>query len=144
MKNEKPIQITTFNLFDEVYGIDIHHIQEVTDKPKVTPIPLAPDHISGLINLRGQISTGINLKKLFAIIPESSTEFSMSVICKNEGQLLSLLVDKVGDVITINQQAIEPVPAVVPVHIAKFLHGVYLYNNQLINIINFSSIASEL
>src|SRR4051812_30814983 len=93
-------QYSTFYVADRLYGIEVTQVQEIAKPLPLTPIHLAPNYVSGLINLRGQIATAIGLRELFELPPDQERE-KMSVVCKCEGTLLSLLVDKIGDVIEV-------------------------------------------
>jgi len=137
-------QLTTFSLGDFQYGIDVMRVQEVTNSLPVTQIPIAPDYVKGLINLRGQIATGIGLNELFGLARTEKDTSKMTVICKVDGSLLSLFVDTIGDVIEIPDADYEPIPDTIQGPIRKFMTGVYKTKGSIISIVDLDKLASEL
>lgn len=138
----KTQQFTTFYLAGDLYGIDVIKVQEVTRSLSVTQMRTAPPYIKGLINLRGQIATGIGLHELLGL-PLNEGE-KMTIVCRSEDMLLSLFVDCCGDVIDAVETNFEPVPNTVPVNVRKFMDGIYKLDNTIISILNLDSIITEL
>ncbi len=93
-KNSVIKQYATFYVADRPYGIEVTQVQEIARPLAITPIHLAPAHVIGLINLRGQIATAIGLRELLGL-PSDSTKEKMSVVCRSDGSLISLLVDRI-------------------------------------------------
>lgn len=136
-------QFSTFYIANRLYGIDVTEVQEVAKALPVTSIHLAPKYVLGLINLRGQIATAIGLQELFELDEESTTQ-KMSVVCKCDGSLLSLMVDQIGDVIEVSEENFEDVPLTVDPVIRKFLKGVYKTSDSILSIIEINKINSFL
>jgi purine-binding chemotaxis protein CheW len=136
-------QFSTFTIDGRLYGIDVMKVQEVTKPLDVTLMRTAPPFIKGLINLRGQIATAIGLRELFGLKPEHSIE-KMTVVCRVEVVLLSLLVDNIGDVIEVQDQQFEATPQTVPANIRIFMQGVYKTDEAIMSIVSLESILSEL
>ena len=107
-------QFSTFLVADKMYGIEVMSVQEITRMMNVTKVPLAPNFVYGLINLRGQIATAVGLRELFELTDKNSINEYMNVVCKSEGILLSLIVDQIGDVIEVNDSDFSPTPEIVP------------------------------
>lgn len=139
----KSRQFSTFTIDGRLYGIDVMKVQEVTKPLQVTLMRTAPPFIKGLINLRGQIATAIGLRELFGLEIENSSE-KMTVVCRVEDVLLSLLVDNIGDVIEVEDHQFESSPQTVPANIRAFMQGVYKTDEAIMSIINLDSILSEL
>jgi purine-binding chemotaxis protein CheW len=139
----KSKQFTTFSIDGKVYGIDVMKVQEVTKPLEVTSMRTAPDFIKGLINLRGQIATAVGLRELFKL-PVDSTNEKMTVVCRIEDVLLSLLVDNIGDVIEVEDGSFENTPLTVPSNIRPFMEGVYKTDATILSILNIDSILLEL
>ncbi|RYF11179.1 MAG: chemotaxis protein CheW [Deltaproteobacteria bacterium] len=137
-------QMATFYVDGKIYGIDVMQVQGVGQAPLLTPMPLAPMFVKGLINLRGQIVTAIGLRELFAADPADSAAETMSIVCTHEHALLSLLVDSVGDVMDIDETAIEEVPSTVDGVIKRFMEGVYAQDGNLISVLGVNRIAQAL
>jgi purine-binding chemotaxis protein CheW len=134
------VQFSTFLLANRLYGIDVTRVQEVVRPLTMTRIPLAQDYVRGLINLRGQVATAIGLRELFELPTEPARE-SMNVVCKCDGNLISLLVDEIGDVIEVAQDAFEDSLQTIPSSIRRFMHGVYKVDGPLLSIIDVDRVA---
>ena len=136
-------QFSTFTVDGRLYGIDVMKVQEVTKPMDVTLMRTAPPCIKGLINLRGQIATAIGLRELFGLSSDNSTE-KMTVVCKVEDVLLSLLVDKIGDVVEVSDSSFEQSPQTIPGNIRTFMQGVYKTDEAILSIVSLDSILKEL
>jgi purine-binding chemotaxis protein CheW len=141
-KNESK-QYSTFFIGDRLFGIDVMQVQEVTNPLPVTHIPLAPTFVKGLINLRGQLATTIELRKLFDL-KDSPPQNSMNVVCRHDGVLLSLLVDKIGDVVEVEEENFESSPDTISENVRKFMQGVYKNPGQLLSILEVPKITQFL
>jgi purine-binding chemotaxis protein CheW len=139
----KTRQFATFIVDGRIYGIDVRKVQEVTRPLQVTLMRSAPPCVKGLINLRGQIATAVGLRDLFSLSADDGSE-KMTVVCKVEDVLLSLLVDKIGDVIEVTESNFEPSPQTISATIRTFMQGVYKTENSIISIISLENILQEL
>ena len=146
-------QLTTFFVGPELFGIDVMKVQEVTSRLEIMNVPISPDFVKGLINLRGQIATAIGLQELLHIETiEKKNEGQekqedadqMSVICKIDENLVSLVVDVIGDVVEVDSSTLEDVPETVNGNVKKFLKGVYKLNGLLLSVIDLDAISREL
>lgn len=133
-------QFSTFLVADKMYGIEVMSVQEITRMMNVTKVPLAPNFVYGLINLRGQIATAVGLRELFELTDKNSINEYMNVVCKSEGILLSLIVDQIGDVIEVNDSDFSPTPEIVHPGVGRFMHGVYKIPGTLLSIIEVKKI----
>ncbi|MCB9230006.1 MAG: chemotaxis protein CheW [Deltaproteobacteria bacterium] len=133
------MQLSTFMIAGHLYGIDVRMVQEVVKPMKMTRVPLAPEFVKGLINLRGQLATAIDLRYLFKL-SESEQIDSMNVVCQTGSSAISLLVDEIGDVIEIDPDGMEPVPQTISRDIRKFMTGVYKVSDTLLSVIDLSGI----
>jgi purine-binding chemotaxis protein CheW len=136
-------QYSTFIIDGRLYGIDVMKVQEVTKPLQVTVMQTAPDFIKGLINLRGQIATAIGLRELFGLKQGVPSE-KMTVVCKVDDVLLSLLVDNIGDVLEVPESAYEPTPQTISQGIRLFMHGVYKTDVGILSVVSLDSIVREL
>ncbi len=136
-------QLTTFYVGHELFGIEVMKVQEVTGTPHVVPVPLAPEFVKGLVNLRGQIATAISLGQLFSISGKSD-EQEMSVVCKNEGNLVSLIVSSIGDVVEVSKTNFERSPDTLPLSLKKYVKGIYKMEGALLSVLDIESIFKEL
>lgn len=132
-------QFSTFYVANRLYGIDVMEVQEIAKPLPITPIHLAPKHVLGLINLRGQIATAVGLQELFEL-NEDPLQKKMSVVCKCEGSLLSLVVDQIGDVIEVSEDSFEDIPSTVEESTRRFLKGVYKTSDTILSVIEVNKI----
>ena len=133
-------QFSTFLVDDRLYGVNIRVVQEITKSMTVTEVPLAPAHIKGLINLRGQIATAVGLRELFEIQATNKENGKINVVCKSEAYLLSLVVDEVGDVLELEDALFEHTPETVSPGVSRFMSGVYKLPNNLLSVIDIQKI----
>lgn len=144
----KTRQLTTFYIGEDLYGIDVSWVQEVTGNLPIIPVPLSPPFVRGLINLRGQIATAIGLRQLFGLKGEekhsSEIHGEMSVVCKFDGNLVSLLVDSIGDVMEVSEDSFEAPPKTVPMSVRRFLAGVYKTDAELLSLVEISRVSAEI
>jgi purine-binding chemotaxis protein CheW len=136
-------QFSTFVIDGRLYGIDVMKVQEVTKPLQVTLMQTAPPFIKGLINLRGQIATAIGLRELFGLGVGGATE-KMTVVCKIEDVLISLLVDNIGDVMEVSEQSYEPTPQTISPAIRSFMQGVYKTDEGILSVVSLDAILREL
>ncbi len=106
-------QFCTFYIGEFLLGIEVMRVQEVLLSQSMTPMPLAGDVVRGLINLRGQIVTAIDLRRRLGM-PEPKEQRQdyepMHVVVRNGEAVFSLLVDEIGDVVTVDSGSFEPPP----------------------------------
>jgi purine-binding chemotaxis protein CheW len=135
--------LTTFYVGNEYYGIEVMKVQEVTGTPVVVAVPLAPKFVRGLINLRGQLATALGLRELFGAT-HSEVNQPMSVVCRMDGNLVSLIVDEIGDVVEVEGKIFEDPPDTLPPGIRKYVKGIYKMNGTLLSLLDMERITKEL
>jgi len=140
-QKENNRQFATFHVAGRLYGVDVLRVQEVTRALPIADVPLAPQFVHGLINLRGQISTAISLRELFQIT-EKAPDDQMNVVCRLNDILISFLVDGVGDVLELDSKDFELAPETVPDGIRRFIEGVYKTPSALMSVVDVDKIAS--
>jgi len=121
----KPKQFCTFYVDDILLGIEVLAVQEVLRYQDLTEVPLAPPEVQGLINLRGQIITAINLRSRMHLPPGKNAKNSMNVVTRINNEVVSFLVDSVGDVLEVDDESFEPVPSTVDASTRELVSGVY-------------------
>lgn len=108
MSDEK--QFCTFYLENRFFGVEVEKVQEVFRYQEMTQVPLAPSVVRGLINLRGQIITAIDLRQRLGMKNLSNDQKPMNIVVKADGEVVSLLVDRIGDVLEVKDEVLEPPP----------------------------------
>jgi purine-binding chemotaxis protein CheW len=106
-------QFATFYLGDLFFGVEVRQVQEVIRFQEMTPVPLAPSVIQGLINLRGQIVTAIDLRRRLELPERPADELPMNVVVRTIDGAVSLLVDEIGDVLEVSSDGFERPPETV-------------------------------
>jgi purine-binding chemotaxis protein CheW len=132
---------STFIISENVYGLDVISVQEVTRALPITQVPLTPNYVIGLINLRGQLATAVGLRQLFQLKNADNPKELMNVVCKADGILLSLLVDEIGDVLELEKELYEPIPDTLPESISRYMSGIYKTPKTLVSILDINKIA---
>lgn len=126
--SDKQIQLVTFQLGDEHYGIDIMDVREIVRIQEVRPIPNAPTYVEGIFNLRGDIIPIINLHRRFhlrhASLSEDDRLLSGFVIIDLGGMQLGVVIDKVSRVVTVQAKQIQPPPQMMTGIGAEYIQGV--------------------
>lgn len=104
-------QLCTFTVDDLLFGVEVTKVQEVLRAQPTTRVPLSPTMVRGLINLRGQIVTAVDLRACLGLAPREGGEPPMNVVIRGTDGCVSLLVDSIGDVIEVDDGAFEPPPS---------------------------------
>jgi len=121
-----------FSLGQEDYAIPLLSVKEVIAVPEITPIPFAPVHFLGIINLRGQIVSVIDLRKKFNMESAAQTEETALMILDLDHVLLGVIVDSVNEVVSLGPAEISDPPEMLDVKSGAFLTGVSHKNSKLI------------
>lgn len=119
------VQLCTFHVDHLLVGIEVGRVQEVVRHQPTTPVPLAPPEIEGLINLRGQIVTAIDLRRLLELPPREGEARPMNAVVRLDGEAVSLLVDRADEVVEMPADALAPVPATAPDRVREVFTGTY-------------------
>lgn len=131
-----PHQFCTFILGDLTFGLQVHAIQEVIRYQEMTPVPLAPAIVRGLINLRGQIVTAIDLRLRLNLPPRSDDALPMNVIVRCGDGAVSLLVDEIGDVVEVDPELREAPPPTLGAAARELVSAVYKLPDRLLLSLN--------
>ena len=129
-------QYCTFFLGDDFFGVDVRKVQEVLRYQQQTRVPLAPKLISGLINLRGQIVTAMDLRCRLNLGEAADDTLPMNVVVRTEDGAVSLLVDQIGDVVEVKEEDFEPPPDTMTGIARELLVGTYKLPNRLLLILD--------
>lgn len=103
-------QVCTFQVGGKWFGVDVLQVQEVVPSRPLTPVPLASPVIAGLLNLRGQIVTAIDLRRRMGMVDRTDGQGSLNVVLQADDGAVSLIVDEIGDVIQLTSDQLELPP----------------------------------
>lgn len=149
---------TTFQLDEQLFGIDIRFVREINKQLELSPVPHAPDYVCGLINLRGQIVTVVDLKRRLGLEDTCLTSDTHNLIIKTDQELatspdrdellqdfsipdkVGFLVDQIGDIVTVSDDTIAQPPANVGKVDGQYLTGVVSLQEGLLTILSMHKI----
>ena len=129
-------QFCTFYLAGLFFGIEVEKVQEVIRHQAMTRVPLAPELIGGLINLRGQIVTAIDLRQRLGLPQRDAEALPMNVVARSQDGAVSLLVDEIGDVVEPSEDTFEPPAATLQGEGRELIRGVYKLKGRLLHVFN--------
>lgn len=125
-------QFCTFFVDGHFCGTPVPKVQEVIQHQQMTRVPLAPNLVAGLINLRGQIVPAIDLRRRLGLADRSNAQLPMNVVVRTADGPVSLLVDEIGDVIEVGQDTFEPPPETLEGFAREIVQGVYKLSGKLL------------
>lgn len=125
-------QLCTFFLDNLLFGVDVVRVQEVIRYQEMTAVPLASPVISGLINLRGQIVTAVDMRRRLGLPARRGDNRPMNVVIRSEDGAISLLVDEIGDVVEVSEDSFELPPETIPASSRALIRGVYKLERRLL------------
>lgn len=137
------LQLVTFRLGTELYGINISKVREIIKVIEITSVPKAYYFVEGLINLRGVIVPVIDLRKMFEITSIGEDKENRIVVVEVNDRILGILVDSVSEVMKLNTDNIEPVPATLSGIDNKYLGGVGKVDDQILIILKIEKVLSS-
>lgn len=129
-------QFCTFLLKDQVFGIPVQQVQEVLKGQDMTRVPLVPEVIRGLINLRGQIVMAVDLRRRFGMEDRLDTVAPLNVVVRTEEGAVSLLVDDIGDVLEVEVGKFEDAPETLHGEHRELVKGVYQLPDHLMLVLD--------
>jgi purine-binding chemotaxis protein CheW len=130
------LQFCTFYLEKLLFGIPLTDVQEVMRRHDVTRVPLSSPVVSGLINLRGQIVTAMDLRRQLSFPDFAEGAVPMNVVVRGDEGAVSLLVDEIGDVVEVNEDAFEPPPETLQGKVRSTILGVYKLKGRLMHVLD--------
>lgn len=135
-------QLCTFFVDGLLFGVDVVNVQEVLRHQATTPVPLAPAAVRGLINLRGQIVTAIDVRARLGLRPRRTEYSPMNVVATTRDGTVSLLVDEIGDVIEVHERTFERAPAAMNVTLRAALLGVFDLEGRILLLLDAEEVAA--
>jgi purine-binding chemotaxis protein CheW len=129
-------QFCTFFLDGLRFGVDVRKVQEVVPYQEMTRVPLAPATVRGLLNLRGQIITGIDLRRRLELPERSPERLPMNVVLRGEETPVSFLVDEIGEVIEVDTETGEAPPDTLRGRVRELIHMVYSLPDELLLVLD--------
>lgn len=129
-------QYCTFYLDGLFFGVEVRQVQEVIRFQEMTRVPLASPVVSGLINLRGQIVTAIDLRRRLGLAERPAGQLPMNVVVRGDEGIVSLLVDEIGDVQEVEQEWFEAPPETLEGEVRELIRGSYKLADRLLLVLD--------
>lgn len=129
-------QYCTFLLDGLYFGVDVQRVQEVLRAQQLTPVPLAPEHVSGLINLRGQIVTALDLRQRLGLPPKEGGKPPMNIVIRSDEEAVAILVDEIGEVVDVDEDRFERPPETLQGSARELIPGAYKLEGRLLLILD--------
>jgi purine-binding chemotaxis protein CheW len=121
---------------DQLFGIPVLQVQDVLGSQRITRIPLAPPEVAGSLNLRGRIVTAIDIRTRLRLPKRTDTGNTMSVVVDHGGELYSLLVDSVGEVLSVSSATFERNPATLDPRWREVSVGIHRLDGKLLIVLD--------
>lgn len=138
------VQLVSFELGDETFAVDVSQVREIVRLERITGLPSMPDFIEGVVNLRGQITTVLDLKKRFSMGEVERGPQARIIIGEVESLQFGIMVDSVSEVIRVSPENIVPPPKILTGNIdSGYLKGICKLPDTLIMLLDMNTILSE-
>ena len=137
---QNTVDLATFTIGGAAYGIDILKIQEINKLLELTPVPGAPPYVQGILNLRGQIVTVIDLGLKLGLSNTHPENQGRNIIIRSRGEYIGLLVEQISDVVEVTLDEMASPPANMNGIHGEFFHGVIKTIDRLIGILDIEKI----
>ncbi len=137
---EDTVEIISFNLGEETYGVKIDHVKEILNPLEITPVPRTPDYLEGVTSLRGEIIPVFDLKKRLGLESIKEERKRRILILSVRNETMGALIDKVSGVVKLRRDSIEPPPTIITGTEADFLEGVSRIDDKFIGLLNIEEV----
>jgi purine-binding chemotaxis protein CheW len=142
-KDGSLLQLVTFNISQEEFGIDILKVQEIIRTMEITKVPRAPEFVEGVINLRGKVIPIIDLRRRFGMDPRKHDNQTRIVVVELLGMIVGFVVDSVSEVLRIPADTVVPPPAIVSGIDSEYISGVGKLDDRLLILIDLEKLLSN-
>ena len=141
-KKNETLEIASFYLGDALMGIPIDQVEEINHHLDLTPVPHAPACVRGVMNLRGEVVTVIDLRTVLGLEPTVLNRQTCNVVVRSAGEQIGLLADRISDVVSTTHSAIDPPPANVVGTDGRFFQGVCKLQDSLLILLDTGQVLS--
>ena len=128
----------TMTIADQLFGIPVLQVQDILGHQRITRIPLAPPEVAGSLNLRGRIVTAIDVRLRLGLPARTGKASGMSIVVDLRGELYSLMVDAVGEVLSLSSRDFERSPSTLDIRWRDLSTGIYRLNDKLLVVLDVS------
>ncbi len=143
MDNGRILQLVTFKVGNEEFGVDILKVQEINKMMSITRIPNAPDYVEGVINLRGKIVPVVDLRKRLNFPKRDYDKNTRIIVVELDGMILGFIVDSVCEVLRIPESIVEPPPSMISGIDSDYIEGIGRLDNRLLILLELKKVFME-
>ena len=136
-------ELVTFYVGDLLLGAEISQVEEINRHIEMTPVPHAPESVRGVVNLRGEVVTVLDLRTILGLGRTAADRNTRNVIVNTAGTRTGLLVDRIADVVNVRWNEIDLPPANLSGVQGRFLLGVYKLENELLSVLDVSEVLAS-
>ena len=137
------LQLVTFTISNEEFGLDILRVQEIIRTMEITRVPRAPEFVEGVINLRGKVIPIIDLRRRFGMESKAHDSQTRIIVVEIKAMIVGFVVDSVSEVLRIQSNTVEPPPAVVSGIESEYISGVGKLEDRLLILIDLDKLLSD-
>ena len=142
-EQNQSVELATFYVGEALCGMDILNVQEINKLMDMTKVPQSPEYVTGILNLRGQIVTVIDLGKKLGLSSTDLSDATRNIIVNAENEYIGLLVSRISDVVEAKWEKVEEPPANIGGVQGAFFKGVFKTKDRLIGILDVTKVLSE-
>ncbi len=139
-KSDELLQLVSFKIGSEEFGVDILKVQEINRMVEITKVPQAPHYVEGVINLRGKVIPIVDLRKRFNLELKEHDKNTRIVVVDIGGNIMGLVVDSVSEVLRLPSSTIEPAPEIVTGINSEYIKGVAKLEDRLLIFLDLSKV----
>lgn len=137
------IQLVTFSISEEEFGVDILKVQEIIRTMEITRVPRAPEFVEGVINLRGKVIPIIDLRRRFGLPTRDHDQHTRIIVIEISNMIVGFVVDSVSEVLRIPEGTVEPPPPVVSGLESEYISGVGKLEDRLLILLDLDRLLSS-
>jgi purine-binding chemotaxis protein CheW len=138
--SDEALQLVTFRLGNEEFGIDITKVQEINRMIDITKIPNAPRHVEGVVNLRGKIIPIVSLRTKLGFGQAEWDKSTRIMVVEIEGKILGFIVDSVSEVLRIHDAKVEPAPSITGSSESVYIEGVINLSDRILILLDLKAL----
>ncbi|WP_031387645.1 chemotaxis protein CheW [Desulfonatronum thiodismutans] len=142
-KDDTLLQLVTFHIGDEEFGVEILKVQEIIRMMGITRVPKAPDFVEGVINLRGKVIPIIDLRKRFGMTGQEHDKHTRIIVIEINAVIVGFVVDSVSEVLRIPANTVEPPPSIIAGIESEYISGVGKLADRLLILLDLDHLLSR-
>ena len=139
-KDQKLIQLVTFSIGEEEFGVNILQVQEIIRTMDITRVPRAPEFVEGVINLRGKVIPIVDMRSRFGLSHKEHDKYTRIIVIEIEMIIVGFVVDSVSEVLRIPANSVQPPPPVVAGLESDYIDGVGKLEDRLLILLDLDSL----